>query len=43
VHPELEGKKFYGWNHNESSCNYAKYGQTHASMTMARSSDYGLT
>jgi hypothetical protein len=43
VHVELEGKTLYGWNHNETACNYAKYGQTHTSMTMARSSDYGHT
>jgi hypothetical protein len=43
VHVEVEGKTLYGWNHNETACNYAKYGQTHASMTMARSSDYGHT
>jgi len=24
-------------------CDYAKYGQTHASMTIATSTDYGLT
>ena len=43
VHVELEGKTLFGWNHNETACNYANYGQTHASMTMASSSDYGLT
>jgi hypothetical protein len=43
VHVELEGKTLYGWNHNETACNYAKNGQTHTSMTMARSSDYGHT
>jgi hypothetical protein len=43
VHVELEGKTLFGWNHNETACNYAKYGQTHASMTMASSSDYGHT
>ncbi len=43
VHVELEGKTLFGWNHNETACNYAKSGQTHASMTMARSSDYGRT
>jgi hypothetical protein len=43
VHVELEGKTLYGWNHNETACNYARGGQTHASMTMATSNDYGLT
>ena len=43
VHVELEGKTLFGWNHNETACNYAKYGQTHASMTLASSSDYGHT
>jgi len=42
-HVALEGKTLYGWVHNETACNYAKYGQTHASMTIAASSDYGLT
>jgi hypothetical protein len=41
-HVELEGKTLYGWVHNETACNYAK-GQTHSSMTMATSADYGLT
>jgi len=39
---ELQGNTLLGWVHNETACNYAK-GQTHASMTFARSSDYGLT
>jgi hypothetical protein len=43
VHVELEGQTLFGWDHNETACNYAKYGQTHASMTLARSSDYGHT
>jgi hypothetical protein len=30
-------------NHNETACNYNKGGQTHASMTMATSDDYGHT
>jgi hypothetical protein len=41
-HVELQGKTLLGWVHNETACNYAK-GQTHASMTLATSSDYGLT
>jgi hypothetical protein len=41
VHVELEGKTLFGWDHNETACNYAKYGQTHASMRIARSFDYG--
>jgi hypothetical protein len=43
VHVELEGKTLFGWNHNETACNYGNYGQTHASMTMASSADYGHT
>ena len=42
-HVELEGKMLFGWVHNETACNYAKGGQTHASMTIAKSTDYGLT
>jgi hypothetical protein len=42
VHVELEGKTLYGWDHNETSCNYARGGQTHGSMTIATSTDYGL-
>lgn len=42
-HAELEGKRLYGWVHNETACNYSKGGQTHASMTIAASADYGLT
>src|SRR3984893_13436826 len=41
-HVELAGKTLVGWVHNETACNYAK-GQTHASMTIATSSDYGLS
>jgi hypothetical protein len=43
VHVELQGKTLYGWDHNETACDYAKYGQTHASMVMATSADYGHT
>jgi len=43
VHVELEGKTLYGWVHNETACDYAKSGQTHMMMTMASSTDYGLT
>jgi hypothetical protein len=42
-HVELEGKTLFGWVHNETACDYAKYGQTHASMTIAASTDYGLS
>jgi hypothetical protein len=42
-HVELEGKTLFGWVHNETACDYAKYGQTHASMTVAASTDFGLT
>ncbi len=42
VHVELEGKTLYGWVHNETACDYAKYGQTHAMMTIAASTDDGL-
>ncbi len=41
-HVELEGKTLFGWVHNETACDYAKYGQTHASMTIATSTDHGL-
>jgi hypothetical protein len=40
---ELESKTLWGWVHNETACDYAKGGQTHASMTIATSTDYGLT
>jgi len=43
VHVEQEGSTLFGWVHNETACNYAKYGQTHASMTLGRSTDEGLT
>ena len=43
VHVELEGKTLLGWVHNETACDYAKYGQTHAMMTIAASADFGLT
>jgi hypothetical protein len=43
IHVEQEGSTLYGWDHNETACNYAKYGQTHASMILVRSSDHGLT
>jgi hypothetical protein len=43
THVELEGKTLFGWVHNETACDYAKYGQTHAMMTIASSGDYGLT
>jgi hypothetical protein len=42
-HVELVGKTLYGWVHNETACDYAKYGQTHAMMTIASSTDYGFT
>ena len=43
THVELEGKTLYGWVHNETACDYTKGGQTHAMMTIASSTDYGLT
>ena len=43
AHVELEGKTLYGWVHNETACDYAKYGQTHMMMTIATSTDDGLT
>jgi len=43
THVELEGKTLFGWVHNETACDYAKYGQTHAMTTIASSTDYGLT
>jgi hypothetical protein len=42
-HVELEGKTLYGWVHNETACDYAKYGQTHSMLTFGTSTDYGLT
>jgi hypothetical protein len=42
-HVELEGKTLFGWVHNETACDYAKYGQTHSMMTIGTSTDYGLT
>ena len=39
-HVELESKTLFG-QYNETACDYAKYGQTHASMTIAASTDYG--
>lgn len=41
-HVELSGQTVLGWVHNETECNYAK-GQTHKSMSLAISTDYGLT
>lgn len=41
-HVDLAGKTLVGWVHAETACDYAK-GQTHASMALATSSDYGLT
>ena len=43
MHVELEGKTLYGWDHNETACNYSRGGQTHASMVIGASTDYGLT
>jgi len=40
-HVELKGTTLFGWIHNETACDYAKYGQTHARMTIATSTDYG--
>jgi hypothetical protein len=42
-HVELEDKTLYGWVHSETACHYSNNGQTHASMTIATSADYGLT
>jgi hypothetical protein len=42
-HVEWEGKTLFGWVHNETACDYAKYGQTPAMMTIASSTEYGLT
>jgi hypothetical protein len=42
-HAELEGKTLFGWVHEETACDYAKGGQTHASLALATSQDYGLT
>lgn len=42
-HVELVGKTLLGWVHQEMACDYKKNGQTHASMSLAVSADYGLT
>ena len=42
-HVERQGKTLIGWVHNETACDYAKYGQTHAMMSIATSADDGLT
>jgi hypothetical protein len=42
-HVELVGKTLFGWVHNETACDYANGGQTHMMMTIASSTDYGLT
>ena len=42
VHVQMLDKNLVAWVHNETACNYARGGQTHASMTIATSSDYGL-
>jgi hypothetical protein len=42
-HVEVDGKTLLGWVHEETACNYAKGGQTHASMSFATSADNGLT
>jgi len=42
-HSELDGNTLLGWVHEETACNYSKGGQTHASMSLATSKDYGLT
>lgn len=41
-HVELAGNKLLGFVHDETACNYTA-GQTHKSMSLAISTDYGLT
>jgi hypothetical protein len=41
-HIEVDGKNLIGWVHQETACNYAK-DQTHMSMSLATSSDDGMT
>lgn len=41
-HAELEGTSVLGFVHDETACKY-KVGQTHKSMSLAVSADYGLT
>ena len=41
-HAEVDGASMLGFVHAETACNYA-IGQTHMSMAMAVSNDYGLT
>lgn len=42
-HVEPAGEMLLGWIHNETACNYKNNGQTHASMSLATSTDNGLT
>jgi hypothetical protein len=42
-HAELEGTTLLGWIHEETACDYATGGQTHSSLALATSKDYGLT
>jgi hypothetical protein len=42
-HAELSGHTVLGWVHNETDCNYKANFQTHKSMSIATSTDYGLT
>ena len=42
-HAELSGNNVLAWIHNETACNYRANSQTHKSMSLAISTDYGLT
>src|SRR5262249_13820871 len=42
-HVEPAGKTLLGWVHQETACDYAKGGQTHAQLSIATSEDNGLT
>jgi hypothetical protein len=43
MHVEPLGRTLLGWISNETACDYAKGGQTHSYMSLAKSTDYGLT
>jgi hypothetical protein len=43
MHVEPAGKMLLGFISNETACDYSKGGQTHSYMSLATSTDYGLT
>jgi hypothetical protein len=42
-HVEQSGNKVVAWVHDETGCNYSANFQTHQSVSLATSTDYGLT